>query len=132
MSRLAAFVLAVVVATACGGAGEVAESIPVLLHNNAIVDLCVQTSPRQCTRIAPGESMPVFFRKQQWVDFGMIARLYEWPAQSSGSGGSVIEVQAENDGRLYVVPSGTKLPAQPLPEQPTGFPLAPRDIADLT
>jgi hypothetical protein len=45
----------------------------------------------------------------------------EWFTQGPTS--RVLKLQLEKDGRLYVLPSGSKGVKMPLPSQPAGFPL---------
>jgi hypothetical protein len=79
----------------------------------------------------------VTLHPEQWIDFGMIAHRYEVPSLRHqgfvyGPEMNRVKVQAENDGRLYVVQPDAALPMDPLPGQPSPFPLSPIEEVDLT
>ena len=108
----------------------------VLLYNNSRVDLDVWNEPKKnSVRIAPGAASEVAFFGEQWIHFGMIGHRYQIPDQILMALGSVAmprKLQAESDGRLYLVPQGARFPVTPLPAQPPGFPLVPEKKVDLT
>ncbi len=108
----------------------------VLLYNNSRVDLDVWNEPKKSSvRIAPGAATEVAFFGEQWIHFGMIAYRYQISDPLLKALGSIAQpqkVQAERDGRLYLVPQDARFPVTPLPAQPPGFPLVPEKKADLT
>ncbi|HEU5179420.1 MAG TPA: hypothetical protein VFW45_01405 [Candidatus Polarisedimenticolia bacterium] len=108
----------------------------VLLYNNSKVDLDVWNEPeKNSVRIAPGGASEVAFFGEQWIHFGMMAYRYQIPDPVLKALGSIAQsekLQAERDGRLYLVPQGSRFPVTPLPAQPPGFPLVPQKKADLT
>jgi hypothetical protein len=110
----------------------------VLLYNNTRVDLVVWTELKKSSvAIAPGSAAEVTLHPEQWIDFGMIAHRYEVPSLRHqgfvyGPEMNRVKVQAENDGRLYVVQPDAALPMDPLPGQPSPFPLSPIEEVDLT
>jgi hypothetical protein len=108
----------------------------VLLYNNSKVDLDVWNEPKKSSvRIAPGASSEVAFFGEQWIHFGMIAYRYQVEDRLLKRLASVAmrrRLQAEPDGRLYMVPLGARFPVKPLPAQPPGFPLVPEKKTDLT
>jgi hypothetical protein len=108
-----------------------AQDMAAEIYNNTRVDLCVEgKSKGECTEIQPMQTAHVILRPRQWINFGMEAHEYRLPKKLTGS--SLLRLQAEGDGRLYLVPSEITVPAQPLPRQPAGFPLKPVRVVDLT
>ena len=67
-------------------------------------------------------------RLEQWIRSGTEARRYNVPKTLFRAG---LRLQAETDGKLYLVPQETAFPASPLPKQPSGFPLEPTRKVDL-
>lgn len=93
------------------------------IFNNTAVDLCVDgTSQRDCKIIRPRQAGQVSIRLEQWIRSGTEARRYNVPKTLFKSG---LRLQAEADGRLYLIPRETPFPVSPLPRQPSGFPLEP-------
>ena len=129
-SRTASFVdlkmvnvIRVLLACAFAVAASVAlaQSATVEIFNNTAVDLCVDgTSQRDCKQIRPKQAGQVSMRLEQWIRSGTEARRYNVPKTLFKSG---LRLQAEVDGRLYLIPQETPFPASPLPKQPSGFPL---------
>jgi hypothetical protein len=113
------------------------KEVVVLLYNNSDVDLTVHLGLQQTQGsilIRPGEEAVMQLPKTPWIDFGMMAHRYE-TVQFRAVGfvkGNVVKIQAEADGRLYLVIPETSFPAAPLPKQPAGFPLLPVERTDLT
>jgi len=111
------------------------KGLRVVLYNNTPVDLVVHAEPDKIlANIGPGESAEFYFQESQWIDFGMIAHRYEnkgfrWTGFVHED---TVKVQAENDGRLYLVPFDASFPVKTFPEQPAGFPLVPVKKVDLT
>lgn len=107
----------------------------VVLYNNTRVDLAVHADPtRILANIGPGQTAEVYFQEAQWIDFGMIAHRYDIPSFKTTSfvHESKVKVQAEVDGRLYLVPYNAPFPVKDFPQQPAGFPLVPAERVDLT
>ena len=132
MARKVAATLVIVLAAA---SASCSKGLRVVLYNDTPVDLVVHAEPdKVLANIGPGESAEVYFQESQWIDFGMIAHLYE--NKGFRTTGFVhedtVKVQAENDGRLYLVPFDASFPVKAFPQQPPGFPLEPVKKVDLT
>jgi hypothetical protein len=111
-------------------ASALGQGFPVEIYNNTATDLCVDgKSQRDCKEIPPKQLGRVSIRASQWIQFGMEAYRYRFPKDSLKPG---LKLQAEPDGKLYLVPAEATLPTSVLPKQPGGFPLVPRRKADLT
>jgi hypothetical protein len=115
--------------------GSCSKGLMVILYNNTPVDLTVRTGDEKVlANIAPGKAAKVYFQESQWIDFGMIGHRYE--IEGFRTTGFVhedkVKVQAENDGRLYLVPHNTAFPLKTFSQQPAGFPLVPVQKVDLT
>jgi hypothetical protein len=111
------------------------KGLMVILYNNTPVDLIVRsTGEKVLANIAPGKAAEVYFQKSQWIDFGMIGHRYEIKGfRTPGfAREDKVKIQAENDGRLYLVPHNTAFPLKTFPQQPAGFPLIPVQKVDLT
>ena len=107
-----------------------AQEAPVEIYNRTSVDLCVYgKSQRDCTEIRPKQMRRVAIRSAQWIQFGMEAHRYNVPRSLFKAG---LRLQAEPDGKIYLIPDANPLPADTLPKQPPGFPLEPTRKADLT
>jgi hypothetical protein len=108
----------------------------VLLYNNTRVDLVVWTELNKSSlEIAPGSAAEVTLHSAQWIDFGMVAHRYEVPSLRHqgfvyGHEMNRVKIQAENDGRLYLVRPDAAFPMEPLPKQPSRFPLLPIEEVD--
>lgn len=111
------------------------DRLQAVLYNNTRVDLTVYAEPGTVlAHVAPGESAEVYLQESQWIDFGMIAYRYEhrgWRVKDFVQK-NTIKVQAESDGRLYIVPFDAAFPVKTFPEQAAGFPLVPVEKVDLT
>ena len=106
-----------------------AQSAAVEIFNNTAVDLCVDvTSQRDCKQIRSRQAGQVSIRLEQWIRSGSEARRYNVPKTLFKPG---LRLQAEADGRLYLISQETPFPASPLPKQPSGFPLEPTRKVDL-
>ena len=135
-SYRAASIVASLIAT-LGAPPAFAQALGVEIYNNTDVDLCVdRTSPRDCVELKPGETRRVAMRRRHWINFGMESHKYHLPKKvveaHAGRNAEPLRLQAENDGKLYFVPRASNFPARPLPRQPSGFPLAPKRVVDLT
>ena len=107
-----------------------AQTAAIEIFNNTAIDLCVNgASQRDCKQIRPKEAGQVSIRLEQWIRFGAEAYRYNVPRTLFKSG---LKLQAEADGKLYLIPAESAFPASRLPKQPSGFPLAPTRKADLT
>lgn len=128
--------LFVVLALLLGAASSSCSTrLLVVLYNNTRVDLAVHAEPnRILASIGPGQTAEVYFQESQWIDFGMIAHRYDIPDfKSTGFvHKSKVRIQAEVDGRLYLVPHNAPFPVKDFPQQPAGFPLASAEKVDLT
>ena len=119
MTEVIRFLLACILTAAASIA--LAQSAKVEIFNNSIVDLCVdRTSRHDCEQVRPRQSAQVSMRLEQWIRSGTEARRYNVPKTLFKSG---LRLQAEADGRLYLIPQEAPFPASPLPKQPSGFPL---------
>lgn len=111
------------------------KRLMVVLYNNSVVDLRVLDRGKgTLADIAPGKTAEFYFQADQWIDFGMIGHRYE-NVGFNGTGfihEGTVKVQAEKDGRLWLVPFDATFPVTTFPEQPAGFPLAPAESVDLT
>lgn len=107
-----------------------AQTVLIDLHNNTVADLCVEgQSKGSCQEILSKRSREVHIRSIQWIQFGKKAFRYNFPRVFLKPG---LRLQAEPDGKLYLLPDDAPLPASVLPKQPTGFPLTPTRRVDLT
>ena len=114
------------------------RAVAVLLYNHSKVDLVVWEKPDSvAVQLEPSKVSEVAFHAEQVIDFGMIGHLYNVSEralktleQTAASGPQ--KLQAEKDGRLYLVPRDARFPVVPLPAQPPGFPLVPDKKVDLT
>ena len=133
MSRQAALLVALL-ASAAGIADERQPEPPqVVIYNNTLVDLEVEVASDRYVEVLPGTSRDVQFRTSQWINFGMMAHRFELSADVEVTLRTVrVQLQAEADGKLYLVPGSAAFPASPLPSQPHGFPLEPKEVVDLT
>ena len=114
-----------------------AQSVRVEIYNNTAVDLCVDgKSPQQCAEMQPTQTRRVSLHHRHWINFGMESREYRLPKtlvdEYSKTNSPSLKLQAEPDGKLYLVPRDVAFPARPLPRQPSGFPLKPKRVVDLT
>lgn len=114
-----------------------AQSIRVEVYNNTAVDLCVDGKSQQdCVEVQPTQTRRVAMRPRHWINFGMESHEYRLPKKLvdaySKADSPPLKLQAESDGRLYLVPRNISFPARPLPRQPSGFPLVPKRVVDLT
>ena len=106
-----------------------AQTASIEIFNNTAADLCVDgTSQRDCKPIRSRQTGQVSIRLEQWIRSGTEARRYNVPKTLFKSG---LRLQAEADGRLYLIPQEMPFPASPLPKQPSGFPLEPTRKVDL-
>ena len=115
----------ILLACAFVGAASVslAQTAAIEIFNNTAVDLCVDgTSQRDCKQIRSKQAGQVSIRLEQWIRSGTEARRYNVPKTLFKSG---LRLQAEADGRLYLIPQEASFPASPLPKQLSGFPLEP-------
>lgn len=115
--------------------GSCSTRLLIVLYNNTRVDLAVHAEPnRILASIGPGQTAEIYFQQSQWIDFGMIAHRYDIPGfkPTGFVHKSKVKVQAEVDGRLYLVPYHARFPVKDFPQQPAGFPLVPAETADLT
>jgi len=114
-----------------------AQAVRVVLYNNSGLDLTVYLHDgpdSKSIQILPGERSEVVLPETPWIDFGIVAHRYE-TMQLRATGftcDNVVKIQAESDGRLYLVSCEANFPAVPLPKQPAGYPLAPVEKQDLT
>ena len=109
--------------------------VQVFLLNGSITDLAVDAGTNKSSiEVLPGEGASVVFRSHQWVNFGQHAHRYDTkPLRAmAGKAGRELVLQAQPDGRLYLLPPGTAKPMTPTPRQPKGLPLRPTKIVDLT
>ena len=117
-------------------AGVSCSKVPlVILYNNSQTDLTVSLEPNtEIAFIEPGKSAEIHFRETLWIDFGMSALRYEFNGlELAGlAKKGKVKIQAENDGRLYLVLPETPFPVTIFPKQPVGFPRAPVEKVDLT
>jgi hypothetical protein len=112
------------------GSNASAQTVLIDLHNNTVADLCVEgQSKGSCQEILAKRSREVHIRSIQWIQFGKKAFRYNFPRIFLKPG---LRLQAEPDGKLYLLPDDAPLPASVLPKQPTGFPLTPTRRVDLT
>ncbi len=133
MSRGCALLWALLAASACGADQDSLKPLSVVIFNNAVVALDVEVASHRYVEIDSGTAQLVKFQETQWINFGMIAHEYQLPPDVGGAlKTSRVQFQAEADGNLYFVPADMELPANPLPAQPPGFPLKPRQVVDLT
>ena len=114
-----------------------AQSLTIEIYNNTAVDLCIYGESRmQCADVVPAASGQFEVPERSWIDFGMMSHEYQYPkpAASTGSGPKKrrLRLQAEPDGKLYLIPDEVIFPAEPLPTQPSDFPLSPVRVVDLT
>ena len=132
MAKMLLTVLALLLATANTACSVRLQAV---LYNNTRVDLTVYAEPgKVLAHVAPGASAEVYLQESRWIDFGMIAYRYEhqgWRVQDFVRK-NAIKVQAESDGRLYLVPFDAAFPVKTFPEQAAGFPLVPVEKVDLT
>jgi hypothetical protein len=108
--------------------------LSVVIFNNTRVDLEIEVNPttHETVTLQPGQETRSQFSASQWITFGMIAHQYVLPEHVvSYAGPATIYLQAEPDGKLYLVPPLAGFSALP-PEQPAGFPLRPVNVVDLT
>ena len=129
MKRLIAFLLSM--APALGGAIEPT----VLLVNATQTDVSVEVSAgEQVHEVLPGESKSVAVRQLRWLRFGQEAHRYNLnPVKTlAARSANPLVLQAQPDGRLYLLPMGSSVPTAKPPPQPKGFPLKPNRSADLT
>ncbi len=84
--------------------------------------------------LLPGESKSVAIRQLRWLRFGQEANRYSLAPIKGIAAHSKrpIVLQANPDGRPYVLPAGSSGPSEPPPPQPRGFPLKPNKSVDLT
>jgi len=116
-------------ALAAAASVSLAQTATIEIFNNTAVGLCVDgTSQRDCQQIRPKQAGQVSIRLEQWIRSGTEARRYNVPKTLFKSG---LRLQAEADGRLYLIPQETPFPASPLPKQPSGFPLESTRKVDL-
>ena len=119
-----------VIALALASGAAFSQEVSVEIYNSTSVDLCVYgKSQRDCKEIRPKQVGRVAIRSEQWIRFGMEAHRYNVPRSLFKAG---LKLQAEPDGKIYLIPDANTLPAATLPKQPSGFPLAPTRKADLT
>jgi hypothetical protein len=130
-SLLTAVLLLCLLGTGCS------RGLQIMLFNNTSVDLTVQVDKSKTKTIGPGQTLVFYWQEPQYIDFGAVGYAYENRSSFRISGfydaeKDVVRVQAENDGRLYLVPVNSALPLQELSRQPAGYPLAPTGKIDLT
>ena len=128
-----ALYFAVILITACLTAS--ASELQLVLLNGSVTDLAVDAGPGQSSiEVLPGASAAVAFRNPQWVNFGQLARQYNIaPLQAlAAKSESPLVLQAQPNGRLYLVPPGTIKPLSAMPKQPKGLPLRATRVIDLT
>jgi hypothetical protein len=107
-----------------------AQTAHIDFYNNTATDVCVEDQSRKnCQEVPSKRSGRVYIRNSQWIQFGMETFRYNVPRSFLKPD---LRLQAEPDGKLYLVPPDTPLPASTLPKQPVGFPLAPTRKADLS
>lgn len=117
--------------------GSCSLALQVTLFNNTMTDIVVWTGDETSVVAEPGGSAEFILAPTQQIDFGQTAHVYE-SREVYGAGSTYgflknrIKVQAEPDGRIYLVPPATTQPVSTLPPQPSGFPLVPGKIVDLT
>ena len=114
-----------------------AQSVRVEIYNNTAVDLCVDGASQQdCVSVPPAQIGRVVMRPSHWINFGMESHHYLLPKRlidaHSRAHSPSIRLQAERDGKLYLLPGNVDFPARSLPPQPRGFPLTPKKVIDLT
>lgn len=73
----------------------------------------------------------------QWIDFGQKARKFEpqrlnYEAFAYGWRKDTIKVQAQPDGKIWLVPADATFPVKSFPAQPEGFPIEAAEVVDLT
>ena len=107
-----------------------AQTAQIDFYNNTAADVCVgEQSRTSCQKVPSKQSGRVYIRNTLWIQFGIETFRYNVPRSFLKPD---LRLQAEPDGKLYLVPPGTPLPASALPKQPVGFPLAPTRKVDLT
>ncbi len=123
-----------VVAASSAGEDRVPDQLFAIIYNNTSVDLEIDVDPLTRTSISldPGQQTRIAVSARQWINFGMIANEFVIPDALWMKSMATIQLQAENDGNLYYVPSNQVLPQTPPPRQPVGFPLKPVNATDLT
>ena len=128
-------VLLVVVLLLALGSSCSKGPVVVVLYNNTPVDLTIHGDEEKLLAdIAPGKTAEIRFQELQWIDFGMIGHRYDIKGFSTSGFvyGNKVKIQAENDGRLYLVPQDMAFPLKTFSQQPAGFPLVPVQKVDLT
>ena len=107
-----------------------AQTVLTDFYNNSTVEVCVEEQSRQsCQKVPSKQSGRVYIRNTQWIQFGKESFRYNVPRSFLKPD---LRLQAEPEGKLYLVPPYTPLPASTLPKQPVGFPLTPTRKVDLT
>jgi hypothetical protein len=129
------YVAAVALLVAAAALGSCSFALKAVLYNNTPTDIVVwKVVEKSSVSAAPGATVEFKLKAEQHIDFGQDAFVYEpkeLKAKEFISEGR-IKLQAEKDGRLYVVPPSAAFPVSPLPPQPAGFPLTPSKHVDLT
>jgi hypothetical protein len=129
MKRLLALLLSI------GPALVGAVEPTVLLVNATQTDVSVEVSAGEPVQeVLPGESKSVAVRQLRWLRFGQEAHRYNLnPVKTlAARSGKQLVLQAQSDGRLYLLPMGSSGPTAKPPPQPRGFPLKPNRSTDLT
>ncbi len=107
-----------------------AQTAQIDFYNNTAADVCVgEQSRTSCQKVPSKQSGRVYIRNTLWIQFGIETFRYNVPRSFLKHD---LRLQAEPDGKLYLVPPGKPLPASALHKQPVGFPLAPTRKVDLT
>lgn len=117
-------------------ASSCSYSLKFILYNNATTDITVwKEGNKSSVTVAPGtskefERLPVALT----LDFGQDGMEYSLVDVQFGAfiSDGRVNLQAENDAKLYVVPIEATFPVKEFPPQPRGFPLSPVKQADLT
>jgi hypothetical protein len=126
---------AVAIAVTAVALSSCSFALEALLYNNTPTDVVVwKVHEKSSVSAAPGAMVEFKLQAEQHIDFGQDAFVYE-PKELKATefiSEGRIKLQAEKDGKLYIVPPSAVFPVSPLPAQPPGFPLTPSKHVDLT